>query len=191
MNTPNHMKVMCQHFMFTTHEKCQPLTNLLKEGTLGQISCHGRITCCLTFRKEINHARACSQYFTNNFYCNNCLGVFSATVGKPDQRIWLPACNSDFQLIVNIPIILGLEWCHKKFKLTTFLIQCRYQFDRLPSPQADCRATNFFHQNPPRGQLFSAKLRPSGRKNQTKSPPPGIICLVQMPRYQWNRTIIL
>ena len=28
---------------------------------------------------------------------------------KARLRIWLPACDSDFQLIVNIPIILGLE----------------------------------------------------------------------------------
>ena len=39
-------------------------------------------------------------------------------------------------------------------------------------PRANRRATNFFRQNPhPRGQLFSTKLRPPGRKNEAKSPP--------------------
>ena len=33
---------------------------------------------------------------------------------------------------------------------------------------------------PPRGQFFSAKLRPPGRKNERKSPPPGITPLVRM-----------
>ena len=31
-NTPNHMKVMCQHVMFTTHEKCQPLRKFAEGG---------------------------------------------------------------------------------------------------------------------------------------------------------------
>ena len=70
---------------------------------------------------------------------------------------------------------------------------CRYQFDRLPSPlRANPRATNCFpSKSPPRGHLFSAKLLPPGRKNETKSPPPGIICPVRMLRYQRKRNIIL
>ena len=62
---------------------------------------------------------------------------------------------------------------------------CKYQFDRLPSPRADCRATNFFRQNPRPKDSFSVQNSgPRVGKNETKSPPPGIICLVQMPRYQ-------
>ena len=40
------------------------------------------ITRCHTFTKEINHASTCSQYFNENFYCKNCLRVFSAMTGK-------------------------------------------------------------------------------------------------------------
>ena len=43
-----------------------------------------------------------------------------------------------------------------------------------PPPKADCRATNFFRQNPrPGGQLFSAKLRSPGRNKRNKIPTPG------------------
>ena len=52
-------------------------------------------------------------------------------------------------------------------------------------PRANPQATNFFHQNPhPRDSFL---VQNSGRrveKNETKSPPPGIICLVRMLRYQ-------
>ena len=41
-----------------------------------------KITRCHTFTKEINHARARSQYSSENFYCKNCLRVFSAMTGK-------------------------------------------------------------------------------------------------------------
>ena len=51
------------------------------------------------------------------------------------------------------------------------------------------RATIFFlSKSPPQGQIFRAKLRPPGRKNEAKSPPPGILCLVRMFRYQWKIT---
>ena len=48
---------------------------------------------------------------------------------------------------------------------------CRYQFDRLPSPpRADCRATNFFRQNPRPGDSFS--VQNSGpRAGKTKQNP--------------------
>ena len=55
-------------------------------------------------------------------------------------------------------------------------------------PQADPLANNVFRQNPHPGDSFS--VQNSGHrveKNETKSPPPGIICLVRMPRYQRNR----
>ena len=55
-------------------------------------------------------------------------------------------------------------------------------------PQADPLANNVFRQNPRPGDSFSVKN--SGHqveKNETKSPPPGIICQVRMPRYQRNR----
>ena len=42
-----------------------------------------KITRCHTFTKEINHARARSQYFNDNFYCKNCLRTFSAMTEKP------------------------------------------------------------------------------------------------------------
>ena len=35
-----------------------------------------------TFTKEINNASARSQYFDENFYCKNCLHVFSAMTGN-------------------------------------------------------------------------------------------------------------
>ena len=41
------------------------------------------ITRCHAFTKEINHASARCQYFNDNFYCKNCLRVFSAMTGKP------------------------------------------------------------------------------------------------------------
>ena len=41
------------------------------------------ITRCHTFTKEINRASARSQYSDENFYCKNCLRVFSAMTGKP------------------------------------------------------------------------------------------------------------
>ena len=54
-----------------------------------------------------------------------------------------------------------------------------------PPLRADCRATNFFRQNPrPRDSFSVQNSGPQVGKNETKSPPPGIICLVQMPRYQ-------
>ena len=43
----------------------------------------------------------------------------------------------------------------------------------IPRPRADPRATNFFHQNPHPRTAFSAKLRPPGRKNETKIPTHG------------------
>ena len=39
------------------------------------------ITCCHTFTKEINYASGRSHYFDENFYCKNCLRVFSAMKG--------------------------------------------------------------------------------------------------------------
>ena len=66
-----------------------------------------------------------------------------------------------------------------------FSVLCKYQLDRLPSPRADPQATNFFRQNPHPGDSFSVQnAGPRVEKNETKSPPPGIICLVRMPRYQ-------
>ena len=41
------------------------------------------ITRCHTFTKEINRASARNQYSNENFYCKNCLQVFSAMTGKP------------------------------------------------------------------------------------------------------------
>ena len=45
-------------------------------GPLGRFPVMAEITHCPTFRKERNHARACSQYFTNNFYCKIVLECF-------------------------------------------------------------------------------------------------------------------
>ena len=46
-------------------------------------------------------------------------------------------------------------------------------------PRADCRATNFFRQNPrPRDSFSVQNSGPRVGKKETKSPPPGIICLV-------------
>ena len=50
---------------------------------LGGFPLIAEITHCHTFIKEINHASACIQYFNENFYCKNCLRVFSAMTGKP------------------------------------------------------------------------------------------------------------
>ena len=47
-------------------------------------------------------------------------------------------------------------------------------------PRADRRATNFFRQNPRPGDSFSVQNSGPGRKNETKSPPPGITSLVRM-----------
>ena len=60
-----------------------------------------------------------------------------------------------------------------------------------PPPWLTPGATDFFLQNiRTGGQPFSAKLPLPGRKNETKSPPQGIICLVRMLRYQWKRNVI-
>ena len=48
----------------------------------GGFSVITEITRCHTFTKEINHARARSQYFNENSYCKNYLRVFSAMTGK-------------------------------------------------------------------------------------------------------------
>ena len=40
------------------------------------------ITRCHAFTKEINRVSTCSQYSNENFYCKNCLRVFSAMTGK-------------------------------------------------------------------------------------------------------------
>ena len=46
----------------------------------------------------------------------------------------------------------------------------------------------FFVKIPTPGTAFQCKTLATGlKKNETKSPPPGIICLVRMPRYQRNR----
>ena len=34
------------------------------------------------FTKEVDHAGTCSQYANGNFYCENCLRVFSTMTGK-------------------------------------------------------------------------------------------------------------
>ena len=47
------------------------------------LSCIAEITRYNTFTKEINLARARSQYFNENLFCKNCLLVFSAMTGKP------------------------------------------------------------------------------------------------------------
>ena len=41
---------------------------------------------CHTFTKEINHARAGSRHFNENYYCKNCLPVFSAMTEKPPKK---------------------------------------------------------------------------------------------------------
>ena len=66
--------------------------------------------------------------------------------------------------------------------------KCRYQFDRLPSPRADRRATNFFHQNPhPRDSFSVQNSGPRVKKTKQRSSHPGITCLVRMPRYQFKK----
>ena len=47
----------------------------------GEFLVISEITRCHTFTKEINPASDHSQYFNENFYCKNCLGVFSAMSG--------------------------------------------------------------------------------------------------------------
>ena len=86
-----------------------------------------------------------------------------------------------FSLILSLLKVIYTVLCF----VTTSL--CRYQFDRLPSPpppppppSTDCRATNFFPSKfLSRGQLYGAKLQSPGRKNEAKSPPPGIISLLK------------
>ena len=80
-----------------------------------------------------------------------------------------------FSLILSLLQVI-LQYCAF---VTTSL--CRYQFDRLPFPlSTDCRTTNFFPSKfLPQGQLYGAKLQPRGRKNEAKTPPPGIISLLK------------
>ena len=56
-------------------EQCQILVWM--RVSLGGFPVIAKITCCHTFTKEINHVRARNQYFNENFYCKNCLQVFS------------------------------------------------------------------------------------------------------------------
>ena len=90
------------------------LSCLIRGNPWGRFPVMAEITCCNTFTKDVNHARACSQYFTDNFSCKNCLRMFSAITGKPDWEsgseqviliFSLLQCVKDF----NIPSILGLE----------------------------------------------------------------------------------
>ena len=59
------------------------LKDLVQDLTKGGFPLIAEITRCHAFTKEINHASARCQYFNNNFYCKNCLRVFSAMTGKP------------------------------------------------------------------------------------------------------------
>ena len=83
-------------------------------------------------------------------------------------------CKQEFQGKKGKNIFQGarLENCTstKSFRHSRTL--CKYQFDRLPSPppRADCRATNFFRQNPRPGDSFS--VQNSGpRVGKTKQNP--------------------
>ena len=62
-----------------TENCCQFMAKILKGG----FTVFAEITCSHIFTKDINHASAHSQYFNENFYCKNCLRVFSAMTGKP------------------------------------------------------------------------------------------------------------
>ena len=65
----------------------------------------------------------------------------------------------------------------QNFILISILVQklCRYQFDRLPFPAPGLTPGPliFSIKIPTLGQLFSAKLRPPGRKIETKIPTHG------------------
>ena len=61
---------------------------------------------------------------------------------------------------------------------------CRYQFDWLPSPRADPRATNFSFKIPALGTAFQCKTPAPGSKKTKQNPHPGHNLPTQMPRYQ-------
>ena len=56
---------------------------------------------------------------------------------------------------------------------------------------ANLQVTNFSIKMPTLGTAFQCKPLAAGSKNETKSPPLSIICLVRMLRYQWKRNISL
>ena len=65
---------MCSVFYTTDNNNLPEVgTIILIKGGFPDIA---EITRCHTFTKEINHARARSQYFNENFCCENCLRVF-------------------------------------------------------------------------------------------------------------------
>ena len=61
------------------------------------------LTALLLEKKEI------MQELVDNILLIISIVKLSWSVFCYNLRIWLPACDSDFQLIINIPIILGLE----------------------------------------------------------------------------------
>ena len=51
---------------------------------------------------------------------------------------------------------------------------CKYQLDRLPSPPADARATNFLRQNPRTGEAFQCKTPAPGSEKMKQNPHPQV-----------------
>ena len=80
------------------------------------------ITHCHTFTKEINHASSRSQYFNENFYCKNCLRVFSAMTGKPALDL-----RSEVFDEIYLFLLVSLSFC----QFTTLLHARRTDFRKV------------------------------------------------------------
>ena len=123
----------------------------------------------------------CSLAENSQISLKNFMKLLSKVIMKLKVGKWKIADISESSQVINYFKGLGkrfllraLQKCNAGINLTSY-----------HTLRANPRATNFYpSRSPPRGQVFSAKLRPPGRKRETKSPPPGIIYLVRMLRYQ-------
>ena len=104
------------------------------------------------------------------------MSIFSNSVNSDVPKIDpLPPLMFNFDEIYRF--VINPLTITQNVILISILVQklCRYQFDRLPSPVPGLThgPLIFSIKIPTPGQLFSAKLRPPGRKNETKIPTHG------------------
>ena len=130
-------------------------------------------------------------FFPNvQYLCKICTRLYFS----PQCEIFAQDCRHYWEKYVTHHIsALNLEWysLHCYFWIATssdfFLNKhlCRYQFDQLPSPGLTARPLIFSVNSPTPGTAFQCKNSgPQVKKTKQKSPPPGITCLVRMPRNQ-------
>ena len=79
-------------------------------------------------------------------------------------------------------------YCHLRGTSNVEVMQVSVWLVTVPPLRLTPWPIMFFVEIPAPGTAFQCKTPATGlKKNKTKSPPPGIICLVRMPRYRRNR----